>query len=88
MESVYANDKIAAFGGNDVEVFCEEVLKVNNKEAVYTDLRVQTYFSMEDLGKQEIFNVDSLETSPLNTCANYRNRIQVDYYTVAFVEKS
>ena len=77
LESVYSCKKVASFGGNEVEIFCDEVLKVQNTEAVFTDVYCQVYFSLEDLSSQTIFNEESLEASPLDTVANYRTRIQV-----------
>ena len=60
-----------------MEIFCDEVLKLQNKEAIFTDVYCQVYFSLENLEDQSIFNEEALETSPLNTMANYRTRLQV-----------
>ena len=77
LESVYSCKKVASFGENEVEIFCDEVLRVQNTEAVFTDVYCQVYFSLDDLTSQTIFNEESLEVSPLDTVANYRTRIQV-----------
>ena len=77
MDGIFTFRKIESFSNNDIEVFANEVVRVENAEVIYTDVAVQVYFSMENLGDQEIFNEPDLEVQPLGTCGNYRLRIQV-----------
>ena len=77
LDSVYSCKKVAAFENNEIEVFADEILQIQNREAVYRDFYVQVYFSTENLVNQYIFNESALEAAPLNSVANYRTRIQV-----------
>ena len=77
IESVYSCKKIAAFEDSPVEAYADEIVQITNNEVIYTDLFVQVYFNMDNLPSQSIFNEEELETSPLDTPANYRTRLQV-----------
>ena len=76
-ESVYSCKKVASFENHPVEMYADEVIQMNNREVIYTDLYVQLYFNMDDLPSQKIFNEEALEVSPLDTPANYRTKFQV-----------
>ena len=74
---MYSCKKVAAFGKNEIEIFADELVQIQNKEAIYKDVYIQVYFSTENLTSQSIFNEESLESAPLDSVANYRTRIQV-----------
>lgn len=60
-----------------MEIFADELVRVENTEVIYRDLMVQVYFCEDMLGDPTIFNNDELEESPLGTLANYRIKIMV-----------
>ena len=61
----------------DIEVFADEVCRIQNTEAVYSDKFVQVFFSDDKLEDPSLFNESELESSELGTFANYRGKIQV-----------
>ena len=68
---------MANFADNKVEIFVDEVLKIENREASFAEYAVQVIFSMEELGDQRIFQESSLESAPFGTNSNYRRKLQV-----------
>ena len=79
MDGIYTFKKLQDFDGNKVEVFADEVMKVENAEASYAEFAVQLVFSTENLGDQRIYCETALEQAPFGTHANYRSKLQVDF---------
>ena len=60
-----------------MEIFCKETVRIENKENLYVDLKVQALFSEESLGDPSIFNSSELEGHPVGSIASYRSKIIV-----------
>ena len=78
VEKLFSCKKVERFSSNATEIYCDEILRIENEEVIYSDILVQALFSMDDeLGDPRIFNESVLEPVPLGTPASYRMRIQV-----------
>ena len=75
--TIKSEGDIDKYKNNEVELFAREVVRIENDECVYIDLKVDALFNEEALGDPNIFNNESLETSPLGSLSNYRQKIMV-----------
>ena len=66
-----------AFNGNEIEVFVDEMVRITNAEATFTDKYVQVFFSEVNLNDPSLFNEQELEESQLGSLANYRSKVMV-----------
>lgn len=74
---IFTFKKSACFSDNAIEVYADEIERVENRETIYSDLLVQVYFSQNELGDPAIFNNEELECSPLGSLSYYREKIMV-----------
>ena len=65
------------FKEGDTEIFVDEITRIQNTEAVFSDRYVQVFFSEDGLFDPTLFDVPSLEEAPLGSYASYRNKIMV-----------
>ena len=74
---LYTDLEKEKFQANGIEVQCNEILRIESQDLVYTDKVVQVLFSGDDLIDPRIFNSSELESTPLGSMASYRNKIMV-----------
>ena len=70
---------VESFNDGTVEVFIDELTKIENKEVVFSDNMVQVFFDDEGLFDPKLFNEQTLEEEVLGSIASYRNKIIVSY---------
>ena len=71
------------FKEGDTEIYVDELTRIQNTEAVFSDKYVQVFFSEDGLFDPTLFDVSSLEEAPLGSYASYRNKIMVRNFTVS-----
>ena len=76
-KQIYTVKDADVFANGDIEVFADEVCRIQNTEVIFTDKFVQVFFSPEKLDDPTLFNETELEASELGSFANYRAKIQV-----------
>ena len=74
---LYSDEDKEKFNGNEIEVQCDEIIRIESHDVVYTDKIVQVLFSGDDLVDPNIFNSSELESTTLGSMASYRNKIMV-----------
>ena len=70
-------DNVAEFVKGEVEIFANEVTRMESPEVIYSDKRVQVMFAEAGLTDPTIFNEQTLEECQLGSFASYRNKIMV-----------
>ena len=76
-KNIFTVKDIEKFSGGDVEIFVDELTRIENKEAIFTDKYVQVFFCDEGLSDPSLFNEQTLEEAILGSHASYRNKIMV-----------
>ena len=77
--SMVTNMEIGKYDEHFAEVFIEQIRLVTNTEVVFEEFAIQAFFNPDDLWDPRILNEEALETSPLGTVSNYRNKYMVSY---------
>ena len=80
VENIFSVKDIESFKGGEIEIFVDELTKIQNKEAVFSDNMVQVFFDDEGLFDPCLFNEQALEEEILGSYASYRNKIMVNRY--------
>ena len=75
--SMVTNMEIGKYDEHFAEVFIEQIRTVTNSEVMFEEFAIQTFFNPDDLWDPRILNEEALETSPLGTVSNYRNKYMV-----------
>lgn len=75
--NIFSVKDIERFADGDIEIFTDELTRIENKEAVFSDKYVQVFFSDEGLSDPSLFNEQTLEEAVLGSYASYRNKIMV-----------
>lgn len=65
------------FDEHFAEIFIKQLRLVTNSEVLYEEFAIQAYFNPEGLWDPKILNEEVLESSPLGTISNYRNKYLV-----------
>ena len=76
-KNIFSVKDIEKFTNGDIEIFTDELTRIENKEAVFSDKYVQVFFSDEGLSDPSLFNEQALEEAILGSYASYRNKIMV-----------
>ena len=76
-KNIFSVKDIEKFVNGDIEVFCDELTRIENKEAVFSDKYVQVFFCDDGLSDPSLFNEQALEEATLGSYASYRNKIMV-----------
>ena len=76
-KNIFTVKDIEKFESGDIEIFTDELTRIVNKEAVFSDKYVQVFFCDEGLSDPSLFNEQELEEALLGSYASYRNKIMV-----------
>lgn len=76
-KNIFTVKDIENFNGGEIEVFTDELTRIENAEAVFSDNCVQVFFDDQGLFDPALFNEQSLEEDVLGSYASYRNKIMV-----------
>lgn len=76
-KNIFTVKDVEKFANGDIEIFTDELTRIENKEAVFTDKCVQVFFCDEGLADPSLFNEQALEEALLGSYASYRNKIMV-----------
>ena len=71
--------EIGKYDEHFAEVFIEQIRQVTNSEVMFEEFAIQAFFNPDDLWDPRILNEEALETSPLGTVSNYRNKYMVSH---------
>ena len=81
IKNIFTVKDIENFAGGEIEIFTDEITKIENTEAVFSDSCVQVFFDDQGLFDPCIFNEQALEEDILGSYASYRNKIMVNNNT-------
>ena len=76
-ENIFSVKDVENFSKGAIEVFVDELTRIENKEVVFSDYMVQVFFDDEGLFDPCLFNEQALEEEILGSYASYRNKIMV-----------
>ena len=79
-DNIFTVKDVEKFAEGAIEVFIDELTKIENKEVVFSDNMVQVYFDDEGLFDPCLFNEQALEEDALGSYASYRNKIMVSVH--------
>ena len=81
-KNIFTVKDIEKFEGGEVECFIDEITRIENSEAVFSDNCVQVFFDEKGLFDPCLFNEQILEEELLGSYASYRNKIMVSVCTI------
>ena len=76
-KNIFTVKDIEKFNGGEIECFIDELTRIENSEAVFSDYCVQVFFDDQGLFDPCLFNEQTLEEDVLGSFASYRNKIMV-----------
>ena len=76
-ENIFSVKDVENFSKGAIEVFVDELTRIENKEVVFSDYMVQVFFDDEGLFDPCLFNEQALKEEILGSYASYRNKIMV-----------
>ena len=77
-KNIFTVKDIEKFNGGEIECFIDELTRIENSEAVFSDYCVQVFFDDQGLFDPCLFNEQTLEEDVLGSFACYRNKIMVN----------
>ena len=69
--------EIEKYDSHFAEVFIKQTRMITNSEVLFEEFAIQAFFSQDDLWDPRILNEEALESSPLGSISNYRNKYLV-----------
>ena len=76
-KNIFTVKDVENFVNGDIEVFTDELTRIENDEVIFSDKYVQVFFSEDGLSDPSLFNEQALEEALLGSFASYRNKIMV-----------
>ena len=77
--------EIEKYDEHFAEVFIKQTRMVTNSEVMFEEFAIQAFFSQDDLWDPRILNEEALESSPLGSISNYRNKYMVSTNDEVFI---
>ena len=78
-KNIFSVKDVERFAGGDIEIFSDELTRIENDEVIFSDKYIQVFFSEEGLADPSLFNEQTLEEAVLGSFASYRNKIMVSF---------